>query len=1022
MSNKKKVKPKRKINATRVWALAVSGIVIVALLGLLAGVAVIFHLLQDKPELNVSDFDQAESSVVFDSKGEAIANLGSVIRQNIEYEEIPNCVVDAFVAIEDSRYFEHNGFDIPRFTKAILENLRTLSFGQGGSTFTMQLVKNTYFVNDETGEYASRSGASGIKRKVQEIALAFELEGAKSKQDIFESYVNKLNFGGSNNIRGIQKAAQYYFGKNLSECTLVEGALLAGVINAPNYYNPFYNLEAAQERVTEVLYQMKNHGYINQNEYELAKSVRIEDVLKDPYAKSNDGNGIPYQAYVDQVVNEVRDITGLDPYTTTMHIYTYMNKDIQDEMDRIQAGDFEEGYLEYPDDYFEVASVCVKNSTGEVVGILGGRNYANGGQLLLNHATEQYKQPGSSIKPILDYALAFENLGWATDHVLTDKPMWLNEGSSILVVNDSGTYTGDVTLKEALGNSINTCAIQTLQQVLAAKKYEYVVNYAQSLGYNFTLEDFNIQYAMGGSTCEVTPYLHAGAYTAIMNYGTYTPPHTIARIEFTNGKSPITPKYESSQVISEAAAFLTTELMKSNVASFGGTYAYVRSEDYTVYGKTGTTDYGNSAVELGVPLGSIKDGWLVAATSEYTTATWVGYERVVTNQPSYITKDYYYNDRPQGKIAHLILDAAYKYGDKPSVLEKPSGVTSITHVIGTWPYAAFSEGMDESLKTTGMIKSDSVKLVSISDPKIENLSSFDASFDSASGTLSMKWAKYPNESDTIEDTGVKDISLKNSAGEVIVAATGKNLFSYTKLFGPVKYMADITISGSHSDSKHVDTSDNDAKVSLGVSPGDEVKVTGYYSYETGKNKSNTIDKKFSTEIKISFPSNASRSQLENLANSYSSFVKFDTAPEIDGHPSGSYTVTLNGSEIKYDSPYEITDLSKQFIITYYTDASIELSAASTGSRLSLRAKYTKNLAFSWSYDESELTETDESGEIKTVLSIETSTGQNATGQNDSCTISILEPDIISDKTFNITVSVDGKSETYTVTISDGNID
>ncbi|MBO7698152.1 MAG: transglycosylase domain-containing protein, partial [Erysipelotrichaceae bacterium] len=259
MTNKK-VKPKRKINATKVWALIVSCMIVLAFIGLAGGIFVIYKLLQDKPVLNIADFDQAESSVVFDAKGEAIANLGTVIRQNIEYEEIPNCVVDAFVAIEDSRYFEHNGFDIPRFTKAILENLRTLSFGQGGSTFTMQLVKNTYFVNDETGEYASRSGASGVKRKVQEIALAFELEDAKSKQDLFESYVNKLNFGGANNIRGIQKASHYYFGKNLSECTLIEGALLAGVINAPNYYNPFYNLEAAQERVTEVLYQMKNHG------------------------------------------------------------------------------------------------------------------------------------------------------------------------------------------------------------------------------------------------------------------------------------------------------------------------------------------------------------------------------------------------------------------------------------------------------------------------------------------------------------------------------------------------------------------------------------------------------------------------------------------------------------------------------------------------------------------------------------------------------------------------------------------
>nr|MCR4855097.1 transglycosylase domain-containing protein [Erysipelotrichaceae bacterium] len=722
----KNVKKKTKINKVNLWATIVSIIAALGLVGLVAGIGLIAALLRNKPTLNPSDFDQAESSVIYDSQGEEIANLGIVIRQNVEYEEIPNCVIDAFVAIEDSRYFQHNGFDVPRFTKAILENIRTMSFGQGGSTFTMQLVKNTYFTNDDTGEQASRSGASGVRRKAQEIALAMELEEVKSKQDIFESYVNKLNFGGSNNIRGIQKAAQYYFGKDLKECGLVEGALLAGVINAPNYYNPFYNLEAAQERVEEVLYQMRHHGYISKAEYELAKSVRIEDILMDPYASDKEGEGIPYQAYIDQVVSEVMTLTNLDPYTTTMHIYTYMNKGIQEEMDAIQAGNMDPDYLQFPDDYFECASVCIKNSTGEVVGIMGGRNYANGGQLLLNHATEQYKQPGSTIKPILDYALAFENLGWATDHVLTDRPMWLDASNQLVVINDSGTYVGDVTLKQAVGQSINTCAVQTLQAVLDAKKYEYVVNYAQSLGYDFTLEDFDIQYAIGGNTCEVTPYQHAAAYAAIMNYGVYNKPHTISRIEFTNGKSPITPVYTSSEVISEAAAFLTTELMHSNVASYGGSYSFVKNDLYDVYGKTGTTDYGSTAVDYGIPSGSIKDGWLVAATSEYTTVTWVGYEKIVVGQPSYITRDFYYNDRPQGKIAHLILDAAYEYGEnKPIKLTKPAGVSNITHVIGTWPYAAFTEGMDESLRTTGMIKSDSVKLVSLATPKISDIKDFD---------------------------------------------------------------------------------------------------------------------------------------------------------------------------------------------------------------------------------------------------------------------------------------------------------
>ena len=954
MNKTTNVKKKRKINKVNLWAIIISSIAIIGLIGLIISIVIIGSLLSNKPTLNMSDFDQTESSVIYDNKGDEIANLGTVIRQNVEFEEIPNCVIDAFVAIEDSRFFEHNGFDIPRFTKAMLENIRTMSFGQGGSTFTMQLVKNTYFVNDDTGEQASRSGMSGVRRKAQEIALAMELEGYKSKQNIFTSYVNKLNFGGSN-IRGIQKASQYYFGKDISECNVVEGALLAGVINAPNYYNPFYNLEEAQERTQEVLYQMMNHGYISRTEYDLYKNVRVEDIIRDPYSSNEEGEGIPYQAYIDAVVSEVINLTGLDPYTTTMHIYTHMNKRIQEQMDDIQAGNMDD-YLTYPDDYFEIASVCIENSTGEVVGILGGRNYAGGGQLLLNHATEQYKQPGSSIKPILDYALAFENLGWATDHVLCDRPMWLDSTNSILVYNDSGTYVGDVTLKDALGQSINTCAIQTLQNVLNEKKYEYVVNYTRSLGYDFNLDDFNVQYAVGGSTCEVTPYQHAGAYAAIMNYGVYTSPHTVERIEFTNGKSPITPVYESTQVISEAAAYLTTQLMHSNVESYGGSYSFVKTEDYDVYGKTGTTDYGTSGVDYGIPSGAIKDGWLVAATSEYTTATWVGYEKAVAGQPSYITKDYYYTDRPQGKIAHLILDAAFEYGEKkPSKLVQPSGVTSITHVIGTWPYASFKDDMDESLRTTGLIKSDAVKLVSLATPTIEPLKG-DATVDfGENGDISIKWPKYPDETKLEEAADIKDISLKNSSGDVVVAATGACLFDYTKLYGPIRYIADIRISGSQNHHEVIKSDSHKLGKVLDVSPGDKVTIELYYGYDSGDTTSNKVKFEEIVDLSITIPEEgSSRSELEDWADRYS-FIDFEVKTTSDKSLIGTFEVTDGSKKYKPGTSVHLEDSDIRLTCTYYTEKDHTLNIVPTyhddKKTIILTASYDEGSDFEgWSYD------------------------------------------------------------------------
>lgn len=678
---------------------------------------------------------------------------------------------------------------------------------------------------------------------------------------------------------------------------------------------------------------MYNHGYISKTEYNLARSVKVENQLANPHSSSKDYDGIPYQAYIDAVIEEVMDLTNLDPYNTTMHIYTYMNPGIQEEMDRIQAGDFEDGYLFYPDDYLEVASVCIENATGHVVGVLGGRNYASGGQLLLNHAIDQYKQPGSTVKPILDYALAFENLGWATDHVLTDKPMWLDEYYGLKVINDSGTYVGDVTLKQALGSSINTCAIQAMQQVVNAKNWEYVVNYAQQLGYNFTLEDINIQYAIGGSTCEVTPYQHASAYAAIMNYGVYNTPHTVSRIEFTNGKSPITVNTQSTQVLSDAAAFLTTELMYSNVKNYGGTYSYVKTEDYPVYGKTGTTDYGSTATDYGIPSGAIKDGWLIAATSEYTTATWVGYEKIVAGQQSYITSDYYYNQRPAGKIAHLILESTVAYGDNPPTkLSKPSGVTSITHVIGTFPYAAVNDEMADNMKTTGYIKSDSAKLVTLPTPTVENISSFTVTLDS-NNVLNFKWAKYPDESKLQVSSGIKDISLKNSSGEVVIAAQGTCLFDYTMLYGPIKYIADISLNNQQPVTISISENEHSALLSSifnNIAPGDKIKVEGYYAYENKVAASNKITQNIDTTIKFNAPSKVD--DAIKLAEKYPNIIKLNyeetddlskinTLAFVDDNNKGVNIAP--GTQLVVDKP------NIRYTCTIYTEKKYNLSVHSS---------------------------------------------------------------------------------------------
>lgn len=853
-------KPKRKMSKLNLWATIIAVIVCIGLIGVTIGLITVANMLRTKPELDVSKFTNSESSVIYDENGDMVAELGATIRENVSYNELPQILVDAFVAVEDSRFFEHNGFDVPRFTKALLSNIKTRSFSQGGSTFTMQLVKNTYFSNDEEGTTASRKGLSGVARKVQEIALAMELEKSNeiNKRTILELYLNKINFGGNRNIRGVQKASEYYFGKDVSELNLAESAMLAGIINAPNAYNPFNNLELATERRNQVLYLMNYHGYISDDEYKLAKNIKVEDLLVD-YSKNNSSGSVsPYQAYIDAVISEVYELTGKDPYSQGMRIYTCMNKNVQLTMDSIQEERYEG--IEFPDNEFELASIAINNATGEVVGILGGRNYASGGSLLLNHATEQKKQPGSAIKPILDYVLAFENLGWSTSHVMVDKPI-VYDGTSIVIANANGQYRGEVTLKDALGNSLNTTAIQALQQVINTKGREYVVKYLNDMGIDISLEDFDVQCGIGGNKITVSCEQLAAAQGALLNLGQYTKPHTIKRIEFLDGTSPVTPTYQSKQTVSSEAAYMMDTLLQSNVSGGYANLMQILIDDYPVYAKTGTTDWGTSGHAYGIPTGAIKDAWMVASTSEYTVCTWIGYERAQKNKQSYITLNDYLSNI-QGKTTNAIIDTTVNEYGKPKSLERPSGVVSISHILGTYPYAAPIDGMDEKYITSGLIKKEYASLVNPEEAKVEPMNG-DPKVTYNNGKLEITWPKYPDESALTVASEDLDISLRRNDGSAIIEATGKRLFDYTWIYGPIQYKAEIKANGN---SQTVTSDKETNSFDITANPGDTVTVCAYYGYEK-LNVSSTqkcIDVKIEDkDVSLQIPSTTNADDIKN---------------------------------------------------------------------------------------------------------------------------------------------------------------
>ncbi|MEA5026351.1 MAG: transglycosylase domain-containing protein [Erysipelotrichaceae bacterium] len=865
-------KPKKPFNIKKVL---LNILIVVVALGLIGGIGAAIYIkitIDNAPAFNVEDFDNVESTKIFDADGELVADIGLVSRENVSYEDMPQSLVDAFVSIEDSRFFEHNGFDLPRFVKSLIENIKTLSFSQGASTLTMQLVRNVYFTDDSS----QTSRVKSLEYKIQQIYLAIKTEEQLSKKRIFELYINRINFGAST-TRGIKGAAEYYFGKDVSELTLSESAYLAGVVNAPNYYNAYKNLEAATERRNTVLSMMLRHGYITQQEYDLAVSIKLEDQLVGVSASTG-----KYMSYINAVVDEVIELTGQDPYTTTMNIYTYMDKETQETIEAIENG---ETTIQFPDDLMQVAIVSMNNQTGEIVGIGGGRSdvVAKG----FNRATDMYKQPGSSVKPFLSYALAFEYLGWATTHTLDDKPVTYR-GTDILLKNFDGTYKGQVLLNYAVGVSLNIPAYLTLQAVVDSIGSAKVVEYLNSLGFTqVTTDNFDLGYAIGGSTFEVTVVQMAAAHSALINGGNYITPHTVSRIEFTDGSDPYVPTYASVSVLSEESAYLATSLMEQDVSVNYGNYMQILKRSYEVYAKTGTTNYDDSFVSYGIPSGAAKDKWMIASTSKYTTAVWIGYDSAVDGEGTYISSAKSALNIP-GKINSMLLDVLNDPETTTNVV-RPDNVVEITHVKGVYPYASPIDGMNSDLIVTGLINRKFLSLTTLTVPTLSSLTNFTAvvkEIKDGKVTLTLNWSSYPDASQLSLASNVIDISLDITSSDGStkhVAASGTKLYDPTWVFGIVQYKASVT--GLSSD---IATSSSQSEVTVSLPSGGSITACGYYAYQNGGTKSNQVCQTVTMDITV--PEAASLDSLDEIK---AFMTKYGISSSV---------WTLN--------PVEITDLSQ----------------------------------------------------------------------------------------------------------------
>lgn len=669
-----RVKARRKLSWKRI---GVGFMVFMVGLYCVAGVGGLWFaqkLLKGMPELRIADFISEESSKIYDANGTLVTEIGTYYRENITYEDCPEVLIDAFLAVEDSRFFSHNGFDIPRFSKAAIETL-IRDNTQGGSTFTMQLVKNTYFSIDDI-ETGGVEREATLNYKAQQIILSMELEQYLDKRQIFELFLNKMNFG--QRIRGIEKAAQYYFNKHTNQLNLSESALLAGIINLPNGYNPYDYLDQATTRRNEVLDYMVQHGYIDEDEAKLAKAIKVEDQLV-----GEDNMRIEshvYAQYVDAVLEEVMAMTGCDPVYTGMQIYTALIPGIQEAIEDIENEDTD---ITFTDDLMQCAIITVDNRNGEIVGIGGGRFYS-GGSRLLNRATSQYKQPGSSVKPFLSYALAFEYLGYSMDEILEDKPITY-PGESRILVNATDNYAGNVSIRDAVGMSLNIPAILTLQRVQEKVGSDVIVKYLRDMGITHADYDtFHLSYAIGANQFEMTVKELAGAHATMINLGVYNEPHTVRKVEMESGET-FYPQNQNVRVLSPGSCYLVDMLMNNNVNYKTFNFMQILQRSYPVYAKTGTTDWGSDGLQFGIPQGAAKDKLMVASTSTFTNAVWIGYDKGEPGGQTWLPM-WKINLNLTGRINSYLIDAEEEYADDLSGVSMPSDVTTVSYVQGTFPH------------------------------------------------------------------------------------------------------------------------------------------------------------------------------------------------------------------------------------------------------------------------------------------------------------------------------------------------
>ena len=729
-------KPKKKKKAGLFKKILLS-ILIIGVIGLIAGGVTFAVMVADAPSLDEAKLKTPYSSTIYDKNGKKIAELGSEKRKYVSIKDIPDNVKNAFLATEDARFYDHHGVDPIRIGGALLANFEGGFGSEGGSTITQQVVKNSLLSHEKT-----------LKRKVQEVWLSLQLERKYSKDEILEMYLNRIYF--SPQAYGVGKAAEQFYGiTNLKDLTVEQAATLAGMPQSPNNYNPVKHPEQAEKRRNIVLSLMNKHGFLSDAEYNKAKKVSVKKGLVSPkqYAKTNSNK---YSDFVEEAVKEVESKAHVTPSTDGLKIYTTLDTDAQNYVDDLMESDS----IPYTEK-MQAGITLLDTKTGEIRAIGGGRN-RNAGDW--NYAVNEKRQPGSTIKPILDYGPVIENEKWSTYEQIKDEPYKYSTGQEIH--NYDHRYRDWRSMREALADSRNIPALKAFQ---AAGK-ENVAKFAKGLGLSLDSDEMSEAYAIGGFGNGVSTVQMAGAYSAFGNNGYYNEPHFVTKVEFNDGTK-LDLKPESKAAMSDYTAFMMTDMLKTAVQSGTGTAAQVPG--VTVAGKTGTTNFEEADIKkYGINPNGAKDSWFVGYTPQYTAAVWTG------------KKGHNSLSASEQQIAKILFKQVIaKVDDGSGPLNKPDSVVEATVLKGSNPPALANSGTPSDKKTTEyFVKGTQPTTVSKQYEEKEDVtkpSGLSAEYDEASKSIKLKWS-YSGDDDatfkvkqSVDGGGYSEIQ-NSSAKEAVI--------------------------------------------------------------------------------------------------------------------------------------------------------------------------------------------------------------------------------------------------------------